>query len=432
MPRLTLIASILLVLAALLAAWVVLRQPQPIPLTPTLTGEVEYCLTCHADLPEISPSHSIDTFGCVICHGGERLALDADLAHSSMRGGRNPSDLSVVEASCGGDDCHSGPSAANRDHNPRALRSLQGTYAGAIASIRYTFGAQPDLTARQGTYAVALPDYQPGDPGVPGLTAFDPALETSPSIQGFAANCLVCHLAADPPPRDFFSQPDRDGDSSSSQTVAPEFARLTGCAACHTPSAGSDLANPLHSLTTAISYTQCNTCHNRGNYDLRKMQFLPRSDHPSNRLEDYYQPIAQFVRCEWTLDCVDCHTREEAMGNGWILGSKQEAQYTRCATCHGTLEKLPLTYTIQSPDDLALRLASLNPVVDLKVGDVILITEQGEPIWNARPLSDGSYELFGKATGQRFTFRAVQASGCLQKPDEQESRYCHVCHAVER
>jgi heterodisulfide reductase subunit A len=44
--------------------------------TPLVTAN---CLTCHADLPEISASHPVASFGCVSCHGGERLALDADL-----------------------------------------------------------------------------------------------------------------------------------------------------------------------------------------------------------------------------------------------------------------------------------------------------------------------------------------------------------------
>ena len=123
-------------------------------LIPTLTGKAEYCLTCHNDLPEISVSHPIRTFGCVICHGGERLALSADLAHSSMRGGANPSDLSVVQESCGGSQCHSGSAADDRNHIQRVMTSVQSTYAGAIANIRYTFGAQPDLTARFGMHAV--------------------------------------------------------------------------------------------------------------------------------------------------------------------------------------------------------------------------------------------------------------------------------------
>jgi len=153
MRALGVLASALLLAALLLAWFVESRSPAPVPLTPTLTGEIEYCLTCHGDLPEISPAHAVQTFGCVRCHGGERLALDADLAHSSMRGGANPSDLAVVEASCGGSDCHSGTAELDRDHIQRVLTGIQATYAGAIAQMRFTFGAQPDLKARYGIQA---------------------------------------------------------------------------------------------------------------------------------------------------------------------------------------------------------------------------------------------------------------------------------------
>jgi hypothetical protein len=409
----SLLASSALLLASLFAViWYENRRPEPAALTPTLTGEAEYCVTCHGDLPEISTAHPEETFGCVICHGGERLALDADLAHSTMRGGRNPSDFSVVQASCGGSQCHSGSPEEDRDHIHRVLTSVQTTYAGAIAQIRFTYGAQPDLTARLGISAVQ-DDLITTATGLPALEAFAPDAGSPPSVVAFAENCLSCHLSAEPLPGE-------------------PYARLAGCAACHTPTAGADLNRPLHRLTTAIPYTQCNTCHNRGNYDLRDMQFHPREDQPRNRLQDYYQPIAQFVRCEWTLDCIDCHTRREAMGDGDLHSSKKEIQYVQCRTCHGTLEELPLTKMITDPEDLAFRLAFLNPVIDLAVGDTVIVTGQGEPLWNTRRLPDGSFELFGKATGQRLTFRPVMGSACQQKTDEQESRSCHACHAVER
>jgi len=411
-PNRLFLASLLLCLSLLGVAWLQSRQTRPVSLLPTLTGQVEYCLTCHADLPEISPSHPVETFGCVLCHGGERLALDADLAHSTMHGGRNPSEFTVVEASCGGGDCHNGAAQDQRDHIQRAVTSVQGTYAGAIGSIRFTYGAQSDQIARLGIYAVQ-DDHITTATGLASLGTFDPSQEASTSVKAFADNCLDCHLSAEPLP-------------------GVQYARLTGCAACHTPTANTDLDQPIHRLTTAIPYTQCNTCHNRGNYDLRQMQFHPRTDQPVDRLHDYYQPIAQFVRCEWTLDCVDCHTRSEAMGDGDIHSNKKEIQYIQCRTCHGTLDELPLTRTIAGQDDLALRMAFLNPVIDLKVGDNVLVTEQGEPLWNTRQLVDGTYELFGKATGQRFTFRSVMGTACQQKPDQQESRYCHACHAVER
>lgn len=412
MKRPLLISAILLLAALVFIGLRETRKPIPVPLTPSLTGQTEYCLTCHAGLPEISPSHPMQTFGCVLCHGGERLALDADLAHSSMRGGANPSDLRVVEQSCGGADCHSGPASLQRDHVQRVQTSVQATYAGAIASIRYTFGAQDSLSARFGIAAVQ--DQEITSPtGLPGLQAFDPASESNPMLQQFAQNCLDCHLYAEARPQ-------------------PEYARLSGCAACHTPLAAKTESGEFHELTTSVDYTQCNTCHNRGNYDLRTMTFVPRADHPSSRVQDYYQPIAQFVRCEWTLDCIDCHTRQEIMGDGDIHSSQAEIQYIQCRTCHGTLGQLPLTQTLTDPDDLAFKMAFLNPVIDLQTGDTVLVSEKGETLWNTRLLPDGAYELFGKASGQRFIFHPVKGSGCQQNPEEQESRYCHQCHAVER
>lgn len=418
------VAAGALLLVLVLVWWMEAQQSEPVALTPALTGEVEYCLTCHADLDEISPSHPVEAFGCVICHGGERLALDANLAHSTMRGGANPSDLAVVEQSCGGGDCHSGSEAENRDHIQRVLTSIQSTYAGAIANMRYSFGAQPDLNAYLGTHAAQ--DMETAT-GITSLEAFDPSQESNPALKTFAENCLNCHLSANPLP-------------------GAEYARYTGCAACHTPtgeellfSASDDILPPvsggteggLHTLTTSIPYTQCNTCHNRGNYDLRTMSFVLRDDHPTTRLQDYYQPIARFTRCEYTLDCIDCHTRSEAMGDGDIHPNQADIQYVQCKTCHGTLTELPLTHTLTDPQDLAFRLAALNPVADLALGDTILITEQGEPLWNTRLLSDDNYELIGKATGQHFTFHPVMGTGCQQNPLEQESRYCHECHAVE-
>jgi len=244
---------------------------------------------------------------------------------------------------------------------------------------------------------------------------------SSPAIQSFNDNCLYCHISANP-------------------IGGLQYSRISGCSACHTPSSKQDLITsgqddnraPVHRLTTAIPYTQCNTCHNRGNYDLMEMQFLARSDRPTDRLHDYYQPIAQFVRCEWTLDCIDCHTRLETMGDGDIYSNQKEIQYVQCRTCHGTIVEPPLTKEIKDAEDLALRMAFINPVIDLKVGDTIIVTQKGEPMWNVRLLPDGKFEQFAKFSEKRFLFRPVIDIGCLQNPDEQESKYCHQCHAVKR
>ena len=392
----------------ILAWWFQARNVAPIVIMPSLTGEPEYCVTCHEDVQEISISHPTKAFGCVICHGGERLALDADLAHSSMRGGNNPSDLSVVEQSCGGSNCHNNTDRELGDHIQRVMTSVQSTYAGAIAIVRYSFGEQTSLTPIYGTEEIDDTSL-PSKTGILFLDDYSSIKETHPSLQLFGENCLICHL---------------------NTTGKPEAEHFGGCAACHSPEkTGKDT---IHTLTTAIPYTQCNTCHNQGNYDLKTMTFVERIDQPVTRLEQYYQPIAQFTQCEYTLDCVDCHTRTEVMGDGDLHANQADIQYVQCKTCHGTLTELPLVKMLTDPNDIAFLMAQLNPVVDLKLGDTILVTDQGEPLWNTRLLPDGTYEMVGKATKQLFHFNPVMGSGCQQDPLKQESQYCHECHSVER
>jgi hypothetical protein len=120
------------------------------------------------------------------------------------------------------------------------------------------------------------------------------------------------------------------------------------------------------------------------------------------------------------------------MGDGDIHADQKSIEYVRCKTCHGTPTELPLTKNITDPNDIAFRMAQLNPVVDLQLGDTIIVTEQGEPLWNTRVLSHGTYEMVGKATRQYFTFQPVMGSGCTQNGQDQSSSYCHECHAVEK
>ena len=315
-------AAILLLLAVGFSLWVVARpgwlryqqqtmqaagslgEPVVRVLTPTLTGQAELCTTCHLGIEEISASHPVAVFGCITCHGGDGMALEQGRAHRGLRGGRNPSDPSVVAESCGQANCHGGYVDAEHNHVDRVLRSLQATYAGGIALVRYTFGAQPDLTGRFG--AIAAHDPQPISDTlaalapVPVTAAADltPLLVTQgvtvsgqPINTQFRQACLSggCHL----------SEP---------ATLEPYRYRSTGCAACHylvdndglykgsDPTIAQDEAGHgrLHQLTTAIPFTQCNHCHNRGNYSLRTMSFTPRPDLPpaGEPLSEFMPPVS--------------------------------------------------------------------------------------------------------------------------------------------
>jgi cytochrome c1 len=83
---------------------------------------VDRCTTCHLGLNEVSlgdvklqpfrkhPAipHSLDGFGCVICHGGQGSATTAAEAHHSERAGEQPIlPIRFIESGCG--QCHQNP-----------------------------------------------------------------------------------------------------------------------------------------------------------------------------------------------------------------------------------------------------------------------------------------------------------------------------------
>lgn len=373
-----------------------------VEITPSLTRNPERCLTCHTGIESIGVSHPTSQFGCVSCHGGQALATDATKAHEGVV--RNPGDLAVADKYCG--SCHAAQTAL-------VPRSIMSTYAGAIALVRRTFGLQLDGTA---LYATTLIDH---------LQAFTPTSSDPAPVQKFAANCLNCH-------------------THSQAIQAPYFYRSTGCSSCHVLYGdaglyqGGDPTIPhdqpghatLHQITKQIPYTQCNHCHNRGNYDLRSMTFLNRTDLPltsnlaadQERRQTYYQPIGKFTRCEYELDCIDCHTKLEVMGDGVLHNNRSEAQYVQCQTCHGTRTSPPLA-SGSSP--------LLNPTVSLLSQPTTLMTVRGEALSNVQ-LLDGRWILTSKVSGKTYTVPMVQGSQCPQKPDEQASNYCHECHSVAR
>ncbi|MBX3081394.1 MAG: hypothetical protein KF716_07135 [Anaerolineae bacterium] len=383
-----------------------LDHPNIIQIVPTNTGQPERCLTCHAGIESIGASHPVEQFGCVSCHGGDGLAVDAEAAHTGVV--RNPGDLAVADKYCA--SCHPAQTAL-------VPRSIMATYAGAIALVRRAFGLQTDDQAHVAITAIDT------------LAAFTVQDSDPAPIQKFQQNCLTCHLHAEPLQQTYFY-------------------RSTGCSSCHVLYdsdglyKGNDPTIPkeepghasVHTITRQIPYTQCNHCHNRGNYDLRSMEFVARTDMPAphtlsddaRRLLEYYQPIGQFTRCEYELDCIDCHTKLEVMGDGILHSNKVDAQYTRCYTCHGTSDSLPPQVDVGTAFALATPTTPLKPNAS-----AVLITERGEVLSHVQQV-DGQWLLTSKVDGKTYPVPMVKGSQCQQKPDEQNSRYCHECHSVDR
>lgn len=420
------------------------------------SGETERCLTCHCGIEEISPSHPVEVFGCVSCHGGNGLALEKETAHRGLLGGRNPAGLPTARTACGGEgnQCHAGRGTAYQSPVDTLPFVPMATKAGEIAEAGKSLGWQQFEGSKFGVrQTVETADFLPPDL-LEERGLYGPAAALEEFISGeklarsgkFTANCLnYCHLNTG------ISEPTKGTGVNPGAGV--ENKHLAGCAACHVPyEPGSTYQGedptinrsepghaPRHNLTTTVTYTQCNSCHNQGVHSIPRMTFFPREDVPSESITSpaadreltYYIPQARYASCEVDLDCIDCHTRNEVMGDGHLYGRKEKAQTIRCYNCHGTIENPPEWQRITGEEDLSLWASRYyhQDFPALKPGDTVAVTDRGEPMPNVR-LEGGEIVLYSKADGRRLVVPPVKGSGCLQEVDSQRGDACHDCHSV--
>lgn len=423
------------------------RKPEIINLV-LPNGQVERCKTCHIGIEEISESHPSNTFGCAVCHGGNPLSLDKETAHSQMKGAGHPGSLDVVALSCGGTgvdgvSCHSGNQETEKNEVDLVKTSIMSTKAGELSSIRMMFGI--DRTKD-------VPNLTKGQPAL----LFPNPLEGRPQENLFKKDCLSqCHQSGGNIPT-FVTQNNQNSTQGSAQNSIHDNAQGNGCEACHV------LTNPTHEyrgddvtlegktsgrgmthrLTTEIPYTQCNQCHNQGTHDPINMKFTAREDESkvirdwtageitnSDRVQDYYLPGEVFAQCEVSLDCIDCHTRQDVMGDNKLWTSQYDAVHIQCLGCHGTSEKSPQVKKIVSPQDIAFEEKITNSKFpSLELGDEILLSAKGEELPFLRH-KENEWLQVSRVTGKTFKIPQVLGSSCQQDPKQQGADSCHKCHA---
>ena len=245
-------------------------------------GRVERCITCHLGIEEISASHPSASIGCTACHGGNALSVDEKTAHESMYGGGHPGKLEVSRLSCGGSkavgQCHSGNKQAADNQVDLLTTSLMASKGGELSMSRYMYGL--DIPPQ-----VLL---KPGESAAKEEAPFNHRVE-EPKFQ---QNCLsACH--------------------QTSGELPGQKAQAHGCESCHVLSnsqhtyEGRDVTIPQsntgygrsHRLTVQIPYTQCNQCHNQGDYKLDTMNFNPRPD--LDRVKASPAPDKETLETRW-------------------------------------------------------------------------------------------------------------------------------------
>jgi hypothetical protein len=366
--RAALVALALAAAAALAAALAPSGARAQEPASPTGAG----CLACHQGIEEMHPWAPVT---CVQCHGGNDRASKKEEAHVLPRSRppgdervlgqqwdlewvrfADPGNLRVAGASCG--PCHS---KAVDD----TMRSLHATTAGHLGDGLYENGVVAERHPAVSVFNVrdALPDDAKRPQGataflrqVAGFTAGADRTKLATHFTDLPRKaCMQCHLWSRG--RAVRGRAGMDGDY-----------RGEGCTACHVPYADDGLSqsrDPVvdrfepghpreHRMVRFPTTDTCARCH-YGDASIglsfrglaQPVPGMPQSpDAPGlhrKRLNGVYyisDPASTpaDVHHQRGMHCVDCHTRNDTMGDGFLYRRMEDQVEIQCETCHGTSE----------------------------------------------------------------------------------------------
>lgn len=345
----------------------------------TTSGRIDMCLSCHKE-EKLDPAHDARVIGCASCHLGDALAIDKVQAHEGMV--LNPGDLRVVEKTCGIEGCH--PTDVKK-----VMNSLMATNRGIIGTLLFYWGEadsqNTDLTIKKLI-----------DSG-----------ETSLALDYFRKLCATCHLWKQkndlPGAPDFFNE--KGGGCSACHYLLPkgqERQRVAGF--------GDDqklIKQKTHPLIIKkVEEENCIRCHNRsGRIGISYTGIFEAEGYgtpyeqggmSSKQLpgQRFYLEIAEDVHHEKGMACIDCHTRNEIMGDGTSYAHYEEQLEISCEMCH-----------------------SENPG----------ITRKGDSVSNISR-KNGKYQMTGRVNDKIYPLAVPKKGVCDFKAHKRIT--CEACHST--
>ncbi len=349
----------LLVLAGTLSAlgWLIAREQmiqRPDKLFVTSSGSVDMCLSCHKD-EKLDPAHDAAIIGCSPCHLGNPLAVTKERGHEGMV--LNPGDLRLVEKTCSVEGCH--PADVHKVKN-----SLMATNRGIIGTLLYYWGESDS----QNTEITVEELLKSG--------------KNSLALDYFRKLCATCHLWKQkndlPGTPDFFNE--KGGGCSACHYYIPGKGGVDEILVSDNKPAAKSTDKKIHPLITKkVHSVNCVRCHNRsGRIGISYMGIFESEGYgtpyeeghlnskqlPGSR---FYLDIADDVHHEKGMECIDCHTRNEIMGDGTSYAHYEDQVEISCQVCHGdspgTTRKNNRLTNIESDNDKVILVGKVDDKV---------------------------------------------------------------------
>lgn len=369
-------------------------------------------MSCHKGIERASPAHT----SCVACHGGNPEEQDKEKSHRSMFGPKNPADPRFWDQTCG--SCH-------QYQLGRVKASLMHTNTGMIKNIQATWeGADGEL---YGTRDEAVTDASGNPLQLKSITGLD-------NLAGelYRKFCSLCHVGIE-------------------SNRAYSSCHASGCAACHFPynnTATYEGNDPTvkgkwpysadHTLAPLPDNRVCFRCHNRSGRIALSYEGLNdgnSSGVPTGnglpgpmlisgaRNITHISPDIHFAK---GMDCIDCHTSRDIMGDGYAYENMFLQIEITCEDCHGSATDRPKYETIIRENDEAVR-ESKSYRRQMRPGMNMVLTAKGRKYSNVF-YEDGKIYVLGKRSGKLHESKVI-----TDTPEHtiagHERMECYACHS---
>jgi hypothetical protein len=355
---------------------------RPDQLAVTTAGMVEMCLNCHAK-EKLDGAHDSLVVGCSPCHLGDPLAIGKEKAHAGMV--LNPGDLRWAAKTCGVTGCH--PADIHK-----VKHSLMATNRGILATLLYYWGERENQNAEITVEQLLKSG------------------ETSLALDYYRKLCATCHLwkqKNDLPGAPAFFNEKGGGCSACHYILPPGTLRNTVTSEIPEAIQAEVKKNRPHPLVVKqVPEENCIRCHNRsgrtglsyiGIFEAEGYGTPFEKGHPSSQRlvgDRFYLKIAPDIHHVKGMACIDCHTRDEIMGDGTSYAHYEEQLEITCRSCH-----------------------------DAKPG----MTRKQKQLTNVSE-KQGQFVLTGKIDGKDRPLRPPASQACLA-PDHKRVT-CAACHST--
>jgi hypothetical protein len=375
-------------------------------------GDGSTCAECHRGLELASETHP----ECISCHGGNPLAPAVKASHRGMFGPKNPADPKYWEKTCG--KCHPYQLARVRANlmytNTGMIKNTQATWEGRDGQLYSTRGE----TVHDAT----------GNP----LELKSVAQLDNLSGELYRKFCSLCHIGID-----------------SNQVWSGSHA--SGCAACHFPYndnatyQGRDRTvkdkwphSASHEIAKLPDNKVCFRCHNRsgrialsyeGLNDGNNSLVPTRQGEPGPQIISGVRNVTRIqadIHHEKGLECIDCHTSRDVMGDSYAYENMYLQTEIACEDCHGSASERPRITEISRENDEVLRESAHYPRRMLQ-GEAMVLTAKGRKYSNVF-LDEGKLWLQGKRSGKLHESKVITGT-----PEHtvagHERMECYACHS---